>query len=51
VAFALSAEVAGALREIAWRRIEVAATPTEDALLAALDRGDADGDKGQKAHS
>jgi len=49
VAFALSAEVAGALREIGWRRIEVAAVPTEDALLAALDRSRTDGDKGQKA--
>ncbi len=39
VAFALSAEVAGALREIGWRRIEVAQAPSEDALLAALDRG------------
>ena len=51
VAFALSAEVAGALREISWRRIAVAELPTEDALLAALDRFHADGIRGQKAHS
>ncbi len=51
VAFALSAEVAGGLRQIGWRRIEVAEAPTEDALLAALERGRADGIREQKAHS
>ncbi len=36
------------MREISWRRIEVAEAPTEDALLAALDRGRADGNQGTK---
>ena len=37
-AVALSAEVAAALRGLAWRRIAVAESPTESSLLAALER-------------
>lgn len=37
-AVALSPTVVAALRPLAWRRIEVAATPNEAALLVALDR-------------
>jgi len=37
-AVVLSPAVAAALGPLAWRRIEVAATPNEPALLAALDR-------------
>jgi uroporphyrinogen-III synthase len=37
-AIALSADVAAALRGLAWRRIAVAESPTEPSLLAALER-------------
>jgi len=50
-AVSLSADVAEGLREIGWRGIAVAGTPTEAALLAALDRIDADGFIDRKAHS
>jgi len=51
VAFALSAEVARALRDMAWRRIAVAEAPTEDSLLASLDRAMPGGHKERKAFS
>jgi uroporphyrinogen-III synthase len=51
LAFALSAEVAGALREMEWQRIAVAEAPTEDSLLASLDRAMPGGNKERKAFS
>jgi uroporphyrinogen-III synthase len=50
-AVALSAEVAEGLREIGWRSIEVAGTPTETALLTALDRIHGEDPIDRKAHS